>query len=477
MTDVVVAGGGPTGMMLAAELRLHGVDVLVAEKRLHPPGFVRALGLHVRSIEVLDQRGLLPRFLAEGTRYPLRGLVAGIDRPAPEDLDTAHPWVLGIPQPVTDRLLAEHAAGLGARVRRGAEVVGLDQDDDGVVIRLADGTHEECRWLVGCDGGRSTVRRLLGVGFPGEPARTEFLVGETAATAAPEEIAAVVARVRATERRFGLGPLGGGLWRGVVPADGVAGEGAGPPTLEEFRRRLRAVAGTDLGVHSPRWLSRFGDATRQAERYRSGRVLLAGDAAHVHPPVGGQGLNLGIQDAFNLGWKLAAAVAGRAPERLLESYHAERHPVAVDVLSTTRALTELLSPEPGPQAVRRLVDELLGFEDVNRHLVGKITGIGIRYDLGGGHPLVGRRLRDLPLARGRLYERMHTGRGLLLDATGRLSPAGWADRVDHVVGPWATPVGPEVPAVLLRPDGHAAWAGADRQGLTESLGRWFGAAA
>jgi hypothetical protein len=225
-------------------------------------------------------------------------------------------------------------------------------------------------------------------------------------------------------------------------------------------------------VHSPRWLSRFGDGTRLAERYRVGRVLRAGDAAHVHPPAGGQGLNLGIQDAFNLGWKLAAEVGGWAPEGLLDSYHAERHPVAAAVLDNTRAQWELLSPEPGPQALRRLVSELMDVEEVNRRLTEKIIGIGIRYDLGDGHELLGRRMRDVRLERGRLYELMHGGRGLLLDRTGRLSVAGWADRVDHVVDLTAEL---DVPAVLLRPDGHVAWVGADQEDLLRRLPEWFGA--
>ncbi|MCD9879532.1 rifampin monooxygenase [Streptomyces guryensis] len=474
MIDVLIAGGGPTGLMLAAELRLHGVHVLVLEREAEPTAHVRALGLHVRSIEVMDQRGLLERFLAHGRRHDKAGgFFAAIDKPWPDRLDSAHAYVLGIPQPTTDRLLAEHAIELGAEIRRGCELVGLSQDEDGVTAELAGGARLRSRYLVGCDGGRSTVRKLLGVGFPGESSRVETLLGEMEVAAPPEEVAAVVAEVRKTQKRFGVGSFGEGVFRVVVPAEGLAADRTVPPTFEEFKQRLRVVAGTDFGVHSPRRLSRFGDATRQAERYRLGRVLLAGDAAHIHPPTGGQGLNLGIQDAFNLGWKLAAEVAGWAPEGLLDSYHTERHPVAADVLDNTRAQMELMSTEPGSRAVRRLLSQLMDIEEVNRYLIEKITAIGVRYDFGEGHELLGRRMRDVRLKRGRLYELMHDGRGLLLDRTGRLSVAGWADRVDHVVD-----VSEELDAtaVLLRPDGHVAWVGEDQRDLLSRLPKWFGAA-
>jgi rifampicin monooxygenase len=472
MIEVIVTGGGPTGVMLASELRLHGVQAVVLDKETEPTRVVRALGLHARSVEVMDQRGLLERFLALGKQYPVGGFFAGIPKPSPDRLDTAHPYVLGIPQTTVERLLTEHAGELGVEIRRGCELVGLSQDEDGVTAELADGTQLRSRHLVGCDGGPSTVRKLLGVGFPGEPSRVETLLGEMELTAPPGTLAAVVAEVRKTQLRFGAVPLGDGVYRIVVPAEGVAEDRLVPPTLDEVKQQLRVFAGTDFGVHSPRWLSRFGDATRLAERYRTGRVLLAGDAAHIHPPLGGQGLNLGIQDAFNLGWKLAAEVDGWAPEGLLDSYHTERHPVAADVLDNTRAQMELMSLEPGPQAVRRLVSELMDFEEVNRYLIEKITAIGVRYDFGEGHELLGRRLRDVGLKRGRLYELMHGGRGLLLDQTGSLSVVGWADRVDHVVD-----VSEEldVPAALLRPDGHVAWVGEDQQDLLSQMAKWFGA--
>ncbi|WP_298457295.1 rifampin monooxygenase [uncultured Cellulomonas sp.] len=482
--DVVVVGAGPTGLMLAAELRLHGAGVLVLDREPSPTEVVRALGLHVRSIEVMDQRGLLERFLEHGTQHPLGGF-AGIPAPPPADLDTAHPYILAIPQPVTDRILAGHATALGADVRRGVGLVDLRQDDDGVTADLTDGTGVRSRYLVGCDGGRSTVRRLVGVGFPGEPSRVDTLLGEMELSAPPHEVAAVVAEVRRTQLRFGAGPLGDGRYRVVVPADGVAGDRAAPPTFEELTRRLRAVAGTDLGAHSPRWLSRFGDGTRLVERYRTGRVLLAGDAAHVHPPAGGQGLNLGVQDAFNLGWKLAAEVDGWAPEGLLDSYHAERHPVAADVLDLTRAQMELMSTEPGARAVRQVLADLMGLEEVNRRLVERVTAIGIRYDVGEGHRRLGLRMRDLRLGRGHLYGLMHAGRGVLLDRTGRLSAAGWQDRVDHVVDVMDDVVDGvvdhvgdveplDVPAALLRPDGHVVWVGTDQTELDGRLRSWFG---
>ncbi|MET8044019.1 rifampin monooxygenase [Micromonospora sp. NPDC005215] len=468
MFDVIIAGCGPTGAMLAAELRLHDVRVLVLERETAPASFVRIVGLHIRSLELMAMRGLLDRVLPHGRQRPAAGFFAAIAKPVPKGLDSAYAYLLGIPQPVIVDLLEEHAIELGAQVRRGCAVVGIEQDDEGVTVELADGEQLRSRYLVGCDGGRSTVRKLLGVRFPGEPARTETLMGEMEVDAPQVEIAAKVAEIRDIHP-FWLRPFGNGVYSVVVPAAGVSDREV-PPTLEDFQQQLRAIAGTDFGVHSPRWLSRFGDATRLADRYRVGRVLLAGDAAHIHPPIGGQGLNLGVQDAVNLGWKLAAQVRGWAPKTLLDTYQAERHPVAADVLDNTRAQTELLSTEPGPRAVRRLLTELMDLDEVNRHLIEKITAVGIRYDFGPGPDLLGRRLRDIAVKQGNLYGLLHRGRGLLLDRTERLTVGGWSDRVDHLADPTAEL---DAPGVLLRPDGHVAWIGDNQQNLDDHLSRWF----
>ena len=469
--DVIVAGAGPTGVWLATELRLQGVEPLVLDRDPAPTKVVRGLGMHARTIEMLDQRGVVGPFLEIGTRYPVGGFFAGISKPAPERLGTTHPYTLGIPQPDSERLLTAHATSVGVEIRRDCEVVGLQQDDDGVTVELADGTELRARYVVGCDGGRSTVRKLLGIGFPGEPSTNETILGEVELTIPHDELEAIQTEVRKTQKRFGAMPIGDGVYRVGAPAEAVAEDRNVPPTLEELKQQVRKFAGTDFGIHSPRWLSRFGDATRLADTYRVGRVLLAGDAAHIHPPAGGQGMNLGLQDAFNLGWKLAAAVNGWAPADLLDTYETERRPVAAGVLNNTRAQMELMSTEPGPQAVRRLLSDLMDFEDVSLYLTQMIMATNIHYDFGSDNALVGRRLANIALKRGPLYESMHDGRGVLLDQTGDLSVTGWADRVDHIVD-----VSEELkaPAALLRPDGHLAWVGEDQKDLTTHLTRWFG---
>lgn len=472
MFDVIIAGCGPTGAMLAAELRLHDVRVLVLEKEPEPvSSFVRIVSLHVRSLELMAMRGLLHRILEHGRQRPVGGVFAAIPKPAPDRLDSAYAYQLGIPQPVINRLLEEHAIELGAQVRSGCAIDGFERDAEGVTVELADGERLRARYLVGCDGARSTVRKLLGVGFPGEPARTETLMGEMEVGVSQEEIAATVAEIRETNAVFSLRLFSEGIYSVILPAAGVREDRTEPPTLEDFRQQLRAIAGTDFGVHSPRWLSRFGDATRLVERYRIGRVLLAGDAAHIHPPAGGQGMNLGIQDAVNLGWKLAAQIHDWAPEALLDTYQTERHPVAANVLDNTRAQVALASTEPGAQALRRLLTDLMDFDEVNRYLIEKITATDIRYDFGRGPDLLGRRVPDLDLKQGNLYDRLHQGRGLLLDRTERLTTDGWSDRVDVITDPTAAL---DIPALLLRPDGHVAWIGERQQDLNDHLSHWFG---
>ncbi len=461
---VLVVGGGPTGMALAAELRLQGVGVVVLERDLEPTTQVRSLGLHARSLELLAMRGILDRFLDVGTTYPVAGVFAGVGTGLPLELDSRQAHVLGIPQTTTDRLLTEWAVELGADLRRGCEVVGLTQDEDGVEVTLADGSRLRSAYVVACDGGHSRLRRMLGVGFPGEAARSEWLLTEAEAGVSPEEVTAAMAT--AVPGRGGVGPAphAPGTYRVVLLTDEVAPRDAPAPTLDDVKDLLRDHVGTDLGLHSPRFVTRFGDATRLAERYRVGRVLLAGDAAHVHPPVGGQGQNLGIQDAANLGWKLAATLRGHD---LLDTYEAERRPVAAEVLDTTRVLRVLTWGGADGLAVRGLLTALTAYAGVHRHLVERVTRTGTRYDLGSDDPLVGRRLPDLDLGEGTLYPRMHDARWLLLDPSGALDDD---PRVAHLTEPC-----PDLDApVLVRPDGHVAWVAGDRPDLTEVLARWCG---
>lgn len=481
--DVVIAGGGPTGLMLAGELALAGIDTVVVERRASQVvDGSRAGGLHSRTIEVLDQRGIADRFLAAGQAMQIQGF-AGIPLDI-SDFPTRHPYGLALWQGHIERLLAEWVDELGVPVRRGREVTGFVQDDAGVDVALSDGTSVRAQYLVGCDGGRSMVRKGAGIEFPGSDATTSWIIGEVDT---------------AEEPPIGMRPEGGG----IGPVDRTTGGGpyrivlterrtdhAGDPTLQDLRDALTGAYGTDFGVHSPTWISRFTDATRQADSYRRGRVLVTGDAAHVHPPQGGQGLNTGVQDAVNLGWKLAQVVRGTSPETLLDSYHAERHPVGARVLRVVAAQIALSGADDRHQVLRDTMADLLAMDEPRRHLAGMLSGLDIHYDLGQGHPLVGRRMPDLDLSTAdgaaRVFALLHDARPVLLTFGGSggdaISP--WADRVRFVdarhQGPWELPVLGAVPApsaVLIRPDGHVAWAGdpTDPE-LPRALATWFGPA-
>ncbi len=474
---VVVVGGGPTGMMLAAELTLAGVDVAVVERRpgveLESP---RSRGLHSRTIEVLDQRGIAERFLVEGTPMQVQAF-AGVPLDL-SDFPTRHAYGLALLQSDVERIMSGWIGELGVPVLREREAIGFVDDGDGVEVAVSDGTSLRAQYLVGCDGGRSLVRRSAGIEFAGWDATTCWIHAEVEMDEQPE---------------FGL--RGGG---GIGPAEGgrvgvtliePGATRADEPTLEDLRAALVRVDGTDHGAHSPRFIARFTDMTRQAVSYRTGRVLLAGDAAHVHAPLGGQGLNLGVQDAVNLGWKLAQVVQETSPERLLDSYHAERHPVAARVLQHTMAQRALGAADDRTGALRDVMAELLGMDEPRRHLAGTISGLDIRYDLGDGHPLLGRRMPDLDLTTAdgpvRVFELLHRAEPVLLvlDPATEVDIAPWNPRVRVVeascTGTWELPVVGAVPApasVLIRPDGHVAWVGTDDSGagLRDALTAWFG---
>ncbi|CAN5593483.1 FAD-dependent monooxygenase [soil metagenome] len=473
---VVIAGGGPTGMMLAAELTMAGTDVLIVERRpnqqLESP---RSRGLHSRTIEVMDQRGVAERFLAEGQAMQVQAF-AGVPLDI-SDFPTRHNHGLALLQSHFERILAGWIQELGVPILREREVTGFAPDDDGVEVALSDGSAVRAQYLVGCDGGRSTVRRAAGIEFAGWDATTCWIHAEVEVDHQPE---------------FGL--RGGG---GVGPAEGGRvgvtlvepdADRTDEPTLDDLRAALVRVDGTDHGAHSPRFIARFTDVTRQAVSYRSGRVLLAGDAAHVHPPMGGQGLNIGVQDAVNLGWKLAQVVAETSAVELLDTYHAERHPVAARVLQNTMAQRALGATDERTGALRDLLAELLAMDEPRRHLAGMISGLDVHYDLGHGHPLLGWRVPDVDLTTAdgpvRAFELLHHGGAVLLDLdeTVTLDTAPWADRVRHVVAAcdaaWELPVAGPVAApsaVLVRPDGHVAWAGdGTDEGLREALTTWFG---
>lgn len=482
MTDhaVVIAGAGPTGLMLAAELALAGVDVAVVERRAtQDVDGSRAGGLHARTIEVLDQRGIVDRFLTEGKTMQITGFV-GISMDI-SDFPTRHPYGLALWQSHIERLLAEWVDELGVPFLRERSVSGLTQDETGVDVELSNGTVLRAQYLVGCDGGRSVVRKAAGIDFVGWEPTTSYLIAEVETTEPPQ--------VGMRREGGGIGPAsrdeGESRYRVVLMERDVV-ENRDDPTLQDVREALTAAYGTDYGVHSPTWVSRFTDATRQAVAYRAGRVLLAGDSAHVHPPQGGQGLNIGVQDAVNLGWKLAQVVHGDSPDTLLDSYHAERHPVGAQVLQNTMAQVALSTPDDRHDALRDTMRELLGMDEPRRRIAGMLSGLDVRYDLGEGHPLLGRRMPDLDLQTAdgptRVFELLHPARPVLL----RLGQPGGIDDEGRVRvvdagydGAWELPVVGEVDApaaVLIRPDGYVAWAGdlTDAE-LPRALATWFGA--
>jgi 2-polyprenyl-6-methoxyphenol hydroxylase-like FAD-dependent oxidoreductase len=479
---VVIAGGGPTGMMLAGELALAGVDAAIVERRAsREPIGSRGGGLHSRTIEVLDQRGIADRFLSQG-----QVMQVGSFSTTPLDISdfpTRHNYGLALWQKRFEPILADWVDELGVPMYRGRGVTGFAQDDTGVDVEISDGESLQAEYLVGCDGGRSLIRKAAAIEFPGWDPSVSSLVAEVKMSEEPEF------GIRRNENGTqALGRLDDGERVRVVVSEQPAGQ-SGEPTLRDLSRALVAVWGTDYGVHSPTWISRFTDTTRQAASYREGRVLLAGDAAHVHYPVGGQGLNIGVQDAVNLGWKLAQVVYGTSPESLLDTYHAERHPVAARVLQNTMAATALTRSDARIDALRNTMSELLGMDEPRKRFAAMISGLDIRYDLGEGHPLLGRRMPDLDLATAhgpkRVFTLLHDARPVLLNLgePGGLDIARWLDRVQLIdakyVGPWELPVLGEVPApaaVLIRPDGHVAWVGGDRThaGLPDALTTWFG---
>ena len=480
---VVIAGGGPTGMMLAGELALAGVDVAVVERRERQAlEGSRARGLHARTIEVLDQRGIAGRFLAKG--QPAQVATFAGTRLDMSDFPTRHPYGLALLQNAFEEILAGWVAELGVPILRGREVTGFAQDGAGVDVEVSGGAPLRAAYLVGCDGGRSLIRKAAGIGFPGwEPSVSSLIAEAEARDETPVGI------VRDARGQHGLGRLEDGRV-GVVVSGPYTGQ-TGEPTLTELREAVTAVWGTDFGIHSPTWISRFTDMTRQAAAYRNRRVLLAGDAAHVHYPIGGQGLNLGVQDAVNLGWKLARVVEGASPEGLLDTYHAERHPVAARLLRITMAQTAVTRRDDRLDALREAVAELLGMDEPRRRFAGMMSGLDIRYDLGDGHPLLGRRVPDLDLVTPdgpvTVFTLLHGARPAVLNLgePGAVDIGGWANRVPLVEaryeGRWELPVVGEVPApaaVLIRPDGHVAWVGdGTDSGLAGALTTWCGSPA
>jgi 2-polyprenyl-6-methoxyphenol hydroxylase-like FAD-dependent oxidoreductase len=497
--EVVIAGGGPAGMMLAGELALAKVDVAVVERRPdHVLAGSRAGGFHSRTIEVLDQRGVADRFLAEGQVAQVATF--GTTVLDMSDFPTRHPYSLGIWQNQIERIMAAWIAELPVRIYYGSEVTGFAQDDAGVDVERSDGQSLRARYLVGCDGGRSSIRRAAGIEFPGWDATKSNLIAEVEVTGEPDlgirKDAIGVHAIGRLEYEIRDGEvvyMDGGPVRVMVTEQQLGP--SSEPTLADLSEALIAVYGSDFGIHDPTWISRFTDMTRQAAAYRAGRVLLAGDSAHVHYPAGGQGLSLGVQDAVNLGWKLAQVVNGSSPESLLDTYHDERHPVAARALRHTMAQTALQRQDERTKALVDVVSELAMMDEPRKRLAGIVSGLDIHYELplpgrcGEGHPLLGRRMPDLDLATAdgplRVFELLHDAKPVLLNLgePGGFDIAPWADRVQLIdaeyVGELELPVLGAVSAptaVLIRPDGYVAWVGDGTDaGLRDALITWFGA--
>jgi 2-polyprenyl-6-methoxyphenol hydroxylase-like FAD-dependent oxidoreductase len=469
--DVVIVGGGPTGLMLAGELALARVNVAIVERRTSQElAGSRAGGLHARTIEVLDQRGIAERFVSQGKPMPVAYFATfTLDV---SDLPTRHNYTLALWQNKIELALAAWVDELAVPIYRGVDAESFTQDDIGVDVALSDGRSLRAKYLVGCDGGRSAVRKRAGIEFPGWDASTSYLIAECA-------MIDPALGIRLGERGVnGIGPLEDGKRvRAVLVEQRV--EQGDEPTLDELRAALVAVYGSDFGVHDVTWLSRFTDASRQAATYRAGRVLVAGDAAHVHSPSGGQGLNIGVQDAVNVGWKLAQVVKGTSPESLLDTYQAERHPIGARVLELSMAATALARNDARTSALRTTMAALFAMDEPRKRYAGIMTGLDIHYDLGAGHPLLGRRMPDLDVITAdgprRVFALLHDARPILLDFAGTLNAAGRiAASYD---GAWELPVLGAVQApsaVLIRPDGYVAWVGdgTDR-GLAEAVTRWF----
>ncbi|ORB16359.1 hypothetical protein BST37_07020 [Mycobacterium noviomagense] len=486
---MVIAGGGPTGLMLAGELALAGVDVAIVERRASQDLIgARAGGLHSRSIEVLDQRGLAERFISQGQVAQ----VAGFSQICLDisDFPTRHPYGLALWQNEIERILAGWVDELAMPIYRGREVTGLAQDDTGVDVELSNGHIMRTKYLVGCDGGRSLVRKAAGIDFPGWDPTTSYLLAEVemAFERGPEPewgIRHDALGVHALSRPEDAGPV-----RVMVTEQHLGS--SSEPMLRDLSEALIAVYGTDYGIHSPAWISRFTDAARQAAAYRDRRILLAGDAAHVHHPVGGQGLNTGVQDAVNLGWKLGQVVNQTSPETLVDTYHAERHPVAARVLRNAMAQMALLLrlDDDRTKALRETVSELLGMDEPRRRFGAMMSGLDIHYDLGDGHPLLGRRMPDIdldtPNGPMRVFTLLHEARPVLLNVgePGSFDIGPWASRVKSIdakyAGAWELPVLGAVTApaaVLIRPDGYVAWVGGGTAtGLRDALTTWCGSA-